>query len=249
MLAALGRPGIGVLMILMFAQQIAFGGFEQFLSLFTLNRLGMNASDNSLVFVYVGVIVVAVQGYFVGKWSKSLGDRKLIYLGLSTLAAGLILVSLTPRQPVAWYDQQKMVDELSASGDFRTHEAPTTQDISVGLPSDANTGWGGFIWLLVAMAPAALGGGILQPSINSLITKRSGADEVGGMLGVSSAFYSGANALAPILMGVLFQLLGSTAPFLAGGLLLALLFVLALRLIQPGKEQDTASGLARGGAD
>jgi DHA1 family tetracycline resistance protein-like MFS transporter len=51
MLLALRHPAVGMLLALMFAQQIAFGGFEQLLSLFTLNRLGLNASGNSVIFV------------------------------------------------------------------------------------------------------------------------------------------------------------------------------------------------------
>ena len=70
MLTALGKPNIGILLALMFFQQFAFGGYEQMLSLFTLNRLGMNASNNSAYFVFIGVIVVAVQGYYVGRWSR-----------------------------------------------------------------------------------------------------------------------------------------------------------------------------------
>ena len=96
---------MGLLLVLMFAQQIAFGGFEQLLALFTLNRMGLNASGNSIIFVFVGVIVVAVQGGFIGPWSRKFGDRRLIYLGLGTLALGLILISLTPRLPLPGYSQ------------------------------------------------------------------------------------------------------------------------------------------------
>jgi len=39
MLRALRTPQVGFLLALMFAQQIAFGGFQQLLSLFTLSRL------------------------------------------------------------------------------------------------------------------------------------------------------------------------------------------------------------------
>ncbi|MCC7358350.1 MAG: hypothetical protein IT317_02665 [Anaerolineales bacterium] len=50
------------MLVLMFGQQIAFGGFRQLLALFRLSQLGLNASGNSVIFVFVGVIVVAVQG-------------------------------------------------------------------------------------------------------------------------------------------------------------------------------------------
>jgi predicted MFS family arabinose efflux permease len=96
-------------------------------------------------------------------------------------------------------------------------------------------------WILAAMVPAAIGGGILQPSINSLITKRVAGDEVGGTLGLSAAFLSLGNALAPVIGGVIFQGLGPTAPFLLGGLLMAALLVAALRLVRPGQEELQAA--------
>jgi DHA1 family tetracycline resistance protein-like MFS transporter len=245
MFGALRHPQVGVLLILIFAQQIAFGGFEQLLSLFTLNKLGLNASGNAIIFVFVGVIVVAVQGGFIGPWSRKFGDRKLVFLGLAALSVGLILTALTPQRPVPWYSKQAITNELSSSGDFRTHENPTTQNVPIALPNDNNNGWLGLAWILAAMVPASIGGGILQPSINSLITKRIKASDIGGMLGISAALVSGANAVAPLLGGALFQGFGASAPFLLGGLLLAVLLIIALRRVQPGREEQAPAGLAR----
>lgn len=245
MFKALSHPAVGILLGLIFAQQIAFGGLEQLLALFTLSRLGLNASGNAVIFIFVGLIVVAVQGGFIGPWSRKLGDRRLIYLGLMTLAVGLVLTALTPRQPVPWYSKQALQSELQSSGDFRTHENPTTRELAVELPDDNHNGWMGLGWILVAMIPASIGGGILQPSINSLITKRIRKDEVGGMLGVSSAFLSAANAVAPLIGGAIFQVLGSSAPFFFGGLLMAALWLFALRSLKPGREERAPSGLAR----
>lgn len=248
MFDAVRNPAVGLLLVLIFTQQIAFGGFEQFLALFTLERLGLNAAGNSVIFVFVGVIVVAVQGGFIGRWSRRWGDRRLIYIGLGTLAIGLTLISFTPQIPPPTYSQAALETELATSGDFRTHENPTTQNLAVELPPDSRTGWLGLAWILVAMIPAAIGGGILQPSINSLITKRVARIDVGGMLGISAAFLSAANAIAPLLMGVLYQVFGSTAPFLFGGLLMAGLLFLSMRLVQPGQEEQAPAGLARSGA-
>ena len=88
MFAALKHPAVGVLLLLIFFQQIVFGGFEQLLTLFTLGRLGLNASGNAILFVFVGIIMVAVQGGFVGKWSRQYGDRRVIFAGLALLAIG-----------------------------------------------------------------------------------------------------------------------------------------------------------------
>lgn len=243
---ALTHPAVGLLLVLMFAQQIAFGGFEQLISLFTLNRLGLNASGNAVIFVFVGIIVVAVQGGFIGPWSRKLGDRRLIYMGLGLLAVGLVLISFTPPQPVPWYSRAETQAELTASGNFRTHENPTTNNLPIALPDDSSRGWLGLGWILLAMIPTGIGGGVLQPSINSLITKRIEGNEVGGTLGISSALLSGANAIAPVLGGGLFYWLGAPAPFLLGGLLMALLMGAAMLWIKGGREQTLAAEPAGG---
>ncbi len=231
----MNRPLIGFLLILMFTQQIAFGGFEQMLSLFTLNRLGLNASGNSVIFVFVGIIVVAVQGYFIGRWSRRFGDAWLIRFGLALLSFGLVLTALTPRQPAPWYSRQAVEQQLS-SGRKVPGETPPTQDLQIGLPDDNSKGWLGLGWILVAMIPAAIGGGLLQPAINSMITQRVSPEEVGGMLGISTALLSGANAVAPLAGGAIFQIFGSQAPFFAGGVLLAILWLVALRSV---KKEET----------
>lgn len=237
MLEALGRPQVGSLLALMFVQQIAFGQFQQLLSLFTLNRLGLNASGNAVIFVFVGIIVVAVQGRFIGIWSRKWGDRQLAYFGLAMLSVGLVLTALTPRQPVPWYSQEVLSAELGGER-MMPGETPPTQGLGIDLPDDTRSGWLGLAWILAAMIPAAVGGGVLQPAINSLITRRVGADEVGGTLGISAAFLSGANALAPVIGGAIFQTFGASAPYLAGGVLMGLLFVLALQMIKPGGEDE-----------
>jgi DHA1 family tetracycline resistance protein-like MFS transporter len=224
---ALRRPTVGYLLLVMFFYQIAFGGYEQLFSLFTLTRLGMDATDTSGLFALAGIFIVVVQGVLIGRWSRQRGDRWLVILGVSTLAVGLIGTSLTPRVPVPWYNQSKVLESLAGQSSVRV----STQTIRVTLPDEAARGWPGIIWLLVASFPAALGGGVLHPAINSLITKSSDRSEVGGMLGISASFYSAANAVAPLFYGSLFQWLGAPVPFMAGGIILAVLWMLAPRAI------------------
>lgn len=224
MFQALSRPTIGILLILMFAQQLAFGGYEQMFSLFALNRLGMGARDTSGLFALAGLFIIVIQGGLIGPWSKKYGDRWLVMLGLYALAIGLILTSTTPQIPVPWYSQAKIRSEMQGSA--------STQLINVELPSESNKAWPGIIWILIASFPAALGGGVLHPAINSLITKSVAKDEAGGILGVSAGFYSAANAITPLFFGSLFQWFGPPVPFLAGGLLLAVLWFVAVRKVQ-----------------
>lgn len=225
--AALRHPAIGFLLMLMFAQQFVFGGMEQLLSLFTLNRLGLDARGNSIVFLFIGIITVVMLGYVIRKWSAKHGDRWIINVGLVTLAAGLIMTALTPSVPPPWYSQATLLGELQRSA---------TSQVNVALPSDANTGWIGFIWLMIAMIPLSIGGSVLSPTINSAITKRINRTEVGGMLGISAALVSAANALAPIALGALYQVIGPAAPFLFGGMILLVFLALASRQIKEAPQ-------------
>ena len=228
---ALRRPRIGFLLVLMFFYQVAFGGYEQLFSLFTLTRLGMDARDTSGLFVLAGIFIIVVQGGFVGRWSKQKGDRWLVVIGVSTLALGLIGTALTPAVPVPWYEQSKVLQSLAGEGAIRV----SIQSIQIHLPDQASRGWLGILWLLVASFPAALGGGVLHPAVNSLITKSSEKTEIGGMLGMSASMYSAANAVAPLFYGSLFQWFGASVPFMAGGMILLILWFIAPRAIPEGK--------------
>ena len=225
--AALNRPTIGFLVVLMFFYQIAFGGYEQLFSLFTLTRLGMDARDTSGLFVLAGMFIIVVQAGFVGRWSKQKGDRWLVIMGTSTLALGLIGTALTPAIPVPWYEQARVLESLAGEGAIRV----SMQSIQVDLPSQASRGWLGIVWLLIASFPAAVGGGVLHPAVNSMITKASAKAEVGSMLGISASFYSAANAIAPLFYGSLFQWFGAPVPFMAGGMILLILWLIAPHVV------------------
>ena len=136
----------------------------------------------------------------------------------------------------------------SAAGAAGHSNPSATGEVSVPLPDDTNKGWLGLIWILVAMVPIAIGGGVLQPTINSLITKRIEPGEIGGTLGISAALLSAANALAPLIGGLLFQIGGPTLMFVAWGLTMGVLWFIARAKITPGREEQAPAGLARGGA-
>jgi DHA1 family tetracycline resistance protein-like MFS transporter len=228
---AMNKPLVAFLLSLMFLQQVAFGGFQQILSLFTLNRLGLNGSGNSILFVFVGIVIVAIQGYFIGRWSRKKGERWLIHFGLAMLALGLVLTAFTPRQPAPWYDQKTVATELT-DGRALAGETPPTQSLQVSIPPDTNKGLLGLGWILLAMVPVAIGGGVLQPSLNSLLTRSVTPEEIGGTLGISAALLSGANSIAPVIGGQLFQHFGSTAPFLVGGVICILLWLYSLKSLR-----------------
>ena len=117
---------------------------------------------------------------------------------------------------------------MAGQGEFRV----SIQNINIQLPEESAKGWSGILWLLAASIPAAVGGAVLHPAINSLISKSAKPNEVGGTLGVSAAAYSAANAIAPLFYGILFQWFGGPVPFFVGGLILAILWMVAPRIVK-----------------
>lgn len=225
---ALKNPAIGFLLVIMFFYRVAFGGYEQLFSLFTLTRLGMDARDTSGLFALAGITIIVIQAGLIGRWSRQKGDRWLVLMGLGALAVGLIGTALTPASPVPWYERDRVLESMAGQGEQRV----SIQSIQIELPEETSKGWGGVIWLLVASLPAAVGGAVLHPAINSLISKSADPAELGGTLGVSAAAYSAANAIAPLFYGTLFQVFGGPVPFFVGGLILAGLWLFAPRVVK-----------------
>ena len=222
---------VNTLLILMFAQQLIFFGFESLLGLFLLSRLGLLGQGTAVIFLVVGIVLVMVQVRFIGKWTQKYGERKMIFGALGLLALGLLLFALTPEQPHFFYVRDLTEFDLA-------QQAPSTTEAILGnfdvlLPDESNRGWWGVIWVLIVVVPLSIGAGLIRPSLNSLMTKRVSKNEYGSILGVSSSFVSAANASAPLIGGYLFQQYGASTPFFIGGLLMFGLLFLSIFLIKP----------------
>ncbi|GIK28594.1 MAG: MFS transporter [Chloroflexi bacterium] len=218
------------LLVLLFAQQVVFFGFEATLGLFTLNRAGMLGQANALMFVWVGLLLVGVQARGIGKLARRYGARNLMLIALAALALGLFLLALTPQQAHPFYITRIAEREIASL-------APTATETVIGslqvpLPPDTNRGLGAVVWLVVGVVPIALGAGLIRPAINTIITRRAGEARYGQSLGASAAMVSLANAAAPLLAGVLFQSFGATAPYMAGAVVMAVIAGAAAVLVR-----------------
>jgi DHA1 family tetracycline resistance protein-like MFS transporter len=81
-----------------------------------------------------------------------------------------------------------------------------------------------------AFAALAIGLGLVQPALNSLISRRAGREEQGQVLGVTQSVGSLARVIGPPIAGYLFAGVGRGSPFLGGAVVVALAFFLALKL-------------------
>ncbi len=76
------------------------------------------------------------------------------------------------------------------------------------------------LWIYIIMTPTALSGGLLNTLLSSTLTKAVAPQEIGGILGFSTAVESATRVIAPILGGVLLQRIGTWAPGVFGALIM-----------------------------
>ncbi len=106
--------------------------------------------------------------------------------------------------------------------------------VSVVIMAVSLLGWAvapSVFWLLVVLTPTAMAGGILNTVLASTLTKAVQSQEVGGILGLAASIESLTRVIAPTLGGALLGALGTWAPGVFSGVLLALLSVYVWRVI------------------
>lgn len=226
----LRRPAALLILLILFAEQFIFFGFEALMGVFTLSRFGLLGGGNAFFFLVIGVILVTVQVRYIGRWVRKYGEARVLTSALVLLGLGLLLVATTPEQPQPFYVRSLV--EFDLRSQIPTSTEAILGDLGVELPEEGNNGIGGILWFFVALFPLSVGAALIRPNANSLLTRGTSGEDYGSILGVSAAVISGANGLSPIVCGLIFQQFGPTVLFGVGGaamLLLALLSLMAVR--------------------
>jgi len=79
-----------------FVFMFAFAGMEFTLTFLGANRFGFGPIDNAWMMVFVGLVLVIVQGGIVRKLAPKVGERRLATIGLFLVAIGLTTLALAP---------------------------------------------------------------------------------------------------------------------------------------------------------
>ena len=192
-----GRPVLRQLILLFFIGTSAFAAMETTYALWTNSAFGWGPKQVGLVFLYVGLVLVVVQGALIGRLSRRFGEARLVAAGSTLIALGLIGLPF-----------------------------------ALTLPR-----------LMVVNTLLPLGMGLLNPSLTSLISKEAGADERGGVLGVSQSASSLARILGPAIAGPLFSAYGRDTPYYVAAAVMACVVGMALRLprAEPSRSAATQS--------
>lgn len=74
---------------------LGFSGFEATFSLFGKARFDLTEGSAALVFLYVGALLVVVQGAMIGPVTRKVGSRSALLSGLAGVTVGLALLGFT----------------------------------------------------------------------------------------------------------------------------------------------------------
>jgi MFS transporter, DHA1 family, tetracycline resistance protein len=97
---ALTRPRVGPLLHIRFFFGLASATFQTVFALWGQARLGLDAQTTGYVLAYVGVLVVLVQGVFIGRLTARFSETQLILWGSALMAVSLVAWAIVPN--LAW---------------------------------------------------------------------------------------------------------------------------------------------------
>lgn len=129
------------LMLLFFLVIFCFSMMEATLALFCQARFGYGELQTAFLFVFVGVVLVVVQGGLLGRLVKRFGERGLILTGIVLMAAGLVLLPLTPAsRPLAGAALVLLLGSLALLAVGQGMNQPSTLGLLSRLTADSAQG-------------------------------------------------------------------------------------------------------------
>ncbi|HYJ32111.1 MAG TPA: MFS transporter [Candidatus Binatia bacterium] len=192
---ALGRPVVGLVLVLFFVTTLCFSGMEAILALFCERFFAWGPHQIGYLFAYVGIVAAVMQAGIVGALAKRFGERALVRAGLILMGAAFITAGIVP--PLAVHDPTHVVAGVLAT-------------------------------FFAVMGVIAIGSGLTTPSLSSLVSLATPADEQGGILGVYQSLGSLGRATGPFLGGLAFDVISPGAPlWMAGSVMVIASFVAA----------------------
>jgi MFS family permease len=217
----LRRPGIRRLVLVFFLSVLAFSAMEATFALIAAHRYALGAQHVFVVFGFIGVVVVVVQGGLIGPLTRRYGEKALLVAGLLLQAVGLVaIVYAAPLgAPLValvggWI---RGVPSLSPEWLVRFGAAPYAS---------------GLLGLLVACVPLSVGSGLSSPAISSLLSRSARDEDQGGTLGIGQSAAALGRIAGPISATSAYHALWM-APYLGGAAILLLCAAIGSTLRRP----------------
>jgi predicted MFS family arabinose efflux permease len=192
--SALARPHLPLLLVIGFLVVAAFSAFEATFALFAERSYGFGASSIGYVFAFVGIVLVIVQGFLVGKVVKKIGEHHIVPASLAIVAIGLLMI-------------------------------PATRSVAA---------------LLVANGVMAVGMGFNSPSLMSLVSRYSAAEDQGGVMGLTQSLNSLARIVGPLWGGFAFDHLGIGMPYITSAAVMGIAAALSIHALWRSQMSEGA---------
>ena len=220
-------------------------------TLWSKDRLGLNAQATSYLMAYQGLLSIIVQIGLISPLTKRFSDARLITWSLPVQAAGLLAWAFTPSVPVL------LVVLIPLALTTSVLNTVISSAISWAVPpremGDALGTAGALLaWaftpsvpvLVVVLIPLAFATGVLNTVINSAISWAVPPQEMGDALGTASALESLSRVIAPSVGGWLLGAFGAWSPGVLAAVILAGLAAFAWRrlIVHPDPPLAAAIG-------
>jgi len=95
-LAALGKPLLGTVLIIFFIVFLSFSAIPVIVPLLGVAYYQFEAVEMSYFFMYIGAIQILLQGVVIGRLTTKFGDERLIAFGPLLMMLGIFLMPLIP---------------------------------------------------------------------------------------------------------------------------------------------------------
>ncbi len=88
------QPTLLLILALYFIVTMAFSAFEATFALFTEARFGFTAASIGFLFAFIGAIIALIQGVFIGRVVKRVGERRVIPVAILGIAISIGMLTV-----------------------------------------------------------------------------------------------------------------------------------------------------------
>jgi predicted MFS family arabinose efflux permease len=88
------KPLIGPILLILFIITFAFSTIPVILPLLSFDFYNFTPFDLSLIFIYIGIVQIIIQGFLIDKLTRKLGEEKLIIIGPLIMAIGIFFIPI-----------------------------------------------------------------------------------------------------------------------------------------------------------
>ena len=161
------------ILLISFSQSNLYSAFP----LFCESMMGLNASEVGLLFAWMGLIAIGVQGGLIRYLTRKITDEKLFITGSVLMTAGLVWIPFTqvPAQLVAALTVMSVGGSLNVptvfsltSKEAGAGQVGATLGLSQGMAGLGRMGgpaWGGFLYGFVFWLPFIAAGAIVASTV------------------------------------------------------------------------------------